>query len=58
MFQQNITQAFDKNNKLIKEFNHKNGTSINNCLRGIYKTAGNYKFKKYDPLSGGFVERD
>jgi hypothetical protein len=22
------------------------------------KTAGNYKFKKYDPLSGGFVERD
>ena len=22
------------------------------------ETAGNYKFKKYDPLSGGFVERD
>jgi len=21
-------------------------------------TAGNYKFKKYDPLNGGFVERD
>jgi len=22
------------------------------------ETAGNYKFKKYDPLSGGFVARD
>lgn len=22
------------------------------------ETAGNYKFKKYDPLSGGFVQRD
>jgi len=22
------------------------------------ETAGNYKFKKYDPLSGGFVSRD
>lgn len=22
------------------------------------ETAGNYKFKKYDPLSGGFVGRD
>jgi hypothetical protein len=21
-------------------------------------TAGNFKFKKYDPLSGGFVQRD
>jgi hypothetical protein len=21
-------------------------------------TSGNYKFKKYDPLNGGFVERD
>ena len=21
-------------------------------------TAGNYKFKKYDPLNGGFVDRD
>ena len=58
MFQQNIIQAFDKNNKLIKEFNnikdaylfvnHKNGTSINNCLRGIYKTAGNYIWKFKD----------
>jgi len=22
------------------------------------ETAGNYKFKKYDPVSGGFVDRD
>jgi len=22
------------------------------------ETSGNYKFKKYDPLNGGFVERD
>ncbi len=22
------------------------------------ETAGNYKFKKYDPLQGGFVQRD
>jgi len=21
-------------------------------------TSGNFKFKKYDPLSGGFVQRD
>jgi|SaaInlStandDraft_6_1057023.scaffolds.fasta_scaffold08750_2 hypothetical protein len=58
MYQQNIIQAFNKDNKLIKEFNnikdaytfinHKNGTSINKCIRGIYKTAGNYIWKFKD----------
>ena len=58
MYQQNIIQAFDKTNKLIKEFdnikdaitfiNHKNGSSIQNCLRGIYKTSGNYIWKFKD----------
>ena len=60
MFQQNIIQAFDKNNKLIKEFNnindavsfikHKNGTGIQNCLRGVYKTSGNYIWKFKDNI--------
>lgn len=58
MYQQNIIQAFDKKNNLIKEFdnindakifiNHKNTTSISNCLRGIYKTSGNYIWKFQD----------
>ena len=58
MYQQNIIQAFDKDNKLVKEFNnikdaytfinHKNGTSINNCMKGIYKTAGNYIWRFKD----------
>jgi hypothetical protein len=55
MYQQNIIQAFDKTNKLIKEFdnikdaitfiNHKNGSNIQKCLRGIHKTSGNYIWK-------------
>ena len=58
MYQQNIIQAFNKNNELIKEFdnikdaylfiNHTNGTSITNCLRGVYKTAGKYIWKFKD----------
>jgi len=58
MYQQNVIQAFNKNNEFIKEFNnikdaylfinHKNGTSINNCLRGVYKTAGKYIWKFKD----------
>ena len=58
MYQQNIIQAYDKNNELIEEFNnikdayifigHKDGQSIKNCLRGIYKTAGNYIWKFKD----------
>jgi hypothetical protein len=58
MHQQNIIQAFDKNNVLIKEFdnikdayifiNHKNGASIQNCLRGINKTSGKYIWKFKD----------
>ena len=60
MYQQNIIQAYDKNNNLIKEFdninyakkfiNHKTTTSISNCLRGIYKTSGNYIWKFKDKL--------
>jgi len=55
MYQQNIIQAFDKNNILIKEFkninearefiNQKNSSGISNALRGTYKTAGNYIWK-------------
>jgi len=58
MYQQKIIQAFNKNNELIKEFNnikdaylfinHTNGTSITNCLRGVYKTAGKYIWKYKD----------
>jgi hypothetical protein len=58
MYQQNIIQAFNKNNELIKEFtnikdayqyiNHKTGTSIQNCLRGVHKTAGRYIWKFKD----------
>jgi hypothetical protein len=58
MYQQNIIQAFNKDNILVKELNnikeaytfinHKNGTSINNCIKGIYKTAGNYIWKFKD----------
>lgn len=58
MFQQKIIQAFDKNNNLIKEFNstkeasifinHTNTTSITNCLRGYYKSAGCYIWKFKD----------
>ena len=58
MYQQNTIQAFNKNNVLIKEFNnikdaylfinHTNGTSITNCLRGVYKTAGKYIWKFKD----------
>ena len=58
MYQQNTIQAFNKNNELIKEFNnikdaylfinHTNGTSITNCLRGVYKTAGKYIWKFKD----------
>lgn len=55
MNKQEIIQAFDKNNNLIKEFNktldamnfinHKNRCSIYNCLKGITKTAGGYIWK-------------
>jgi len=55
MYQQNIIQAFDKNNKLIKEFNNvldasifvnqKNTSSIRNCLNNISKTSGGYIWK-------------
>jgi hypothetical protein len=58
MYQQHIIQAFNKDNELIKEFNnikdaylfinHTNGTSITNCLRGVYKTAGKYIWKFKD----------
>ena len=58
MYQQKIIQAFNKNNELIKEFNnikdaylfinHTNGTSITNCLRGVYKTAGKFIWKFKD----------
>jgi hypothetical protein len=58
MYQQKIIQAYNKNNELIKEFNnikdaylfinHTNGTSITNCLRGVYKTAGKYIWKFKD----------
>jgi len=60
MYQQNIIHAYDKNNNLIKEFdnindakkfiNHKTSSSISNCLRGIYKTSGNYIWKFKDKL--------
>lgn len=55
MYQQNVIQAFDKQNILIREFNtinearifigHKNTSSISNCLRGKYKTSGGYIWK-------------
>ena len=55
MYQQNIIQAFDKQNILIREFNtidearifidHKNTSAISNCLRGGYKTSGGYIWK-------------
>lgn len=58
MYQQNVIQAFDKNNNFIQEFNnicdaynfinHKNGYSIYRCLNGIYKTAGKYIWKFKD----------
>ena len=58
MNKQEIIQAFDKNNILIKEFdktidamnfiNHKNRCSIYNCLKGITKTAGGYIWKYKD----------
>lgn len=59
MYQQYIIQAFDENNNLIKEFNstdearffinHKNKSSITNCLRnGGYKSAGGYIWKFKD----------
>ena len=60
MYQQNIIQAYNKENVLVKEFNtineakifinHKNTGSISNCLRGIYKTSGGFiwKFKNKD----------
>ena len=58
MYQQKTIQAFNKNNELIKEFdnikdaylfiNHTNGTSITNCLSGVYKTAGKYIWKFKD----------
>lgn len=55
MGKQEIIQAFDKNIKLIKEFNgtidamnfinYKNRCSIYNCLNGVTKTAGGYIWK-------------
>lgn len=55
MYQQKIIQAFDNDNNLIKEFNtsddarkfinQKNKSGIANALRGIYNTAGGYKWK-------------
>jgi hypothetical protein len=59
MYQQNTIQMLDKiTNKVLKEFNstndaykyinHKNKTSILQCLNGIYKSAGGFKWKFKD----------